>query len=102
MGIVVCHRLSTWGFMCFRKQFFDLEDSNNWDFFSRPNNWDLVRDDSPNDQLLMNELDDEKVKNPEGGQAAVNDASDRMEEEELIRQEVDQGSIKNDTNIEPG
>jgi len=32
----------------------------------------------------------------------VNDArSDRMEEEELIRQEVDQGSIKNDTNIEP-
>jgi len=50
----------------------------------------------------MNELDDENEKNPEGGQA-VNDArSDRMEEEELIRQEVDQGSIKNDTNIEPG
>ena len=61
-----------------------------------------MRDDSPNDQLLMNELDDENEKNPEGGQA-VNDArSDRMEEEELIRQEVDQGSIKNDTNIEPG
>jgi len=41
-------------------------------------------------------LDDEKVKNPEGGQAAVNDArSDRMEEEDLIRQEIDQGSIKN-------
>jgi len=54
-------------------------------------------------QLLMNELDDEKVKNPEGGQAAVNDArSDRMEEEDLIRQEIDQGSIKNNgTNIEP-
>ena len=50
----------------------------------------------------MNELDDEKVKNPEGGQAAVNDASDRMEEEDLIRQEIDQGSIKNNgTNIEP-
>ena len=61
-----------------------------------------MRDDSPNDQLLMNELDDENEKNPEGGQA-VNDArSDRMEEEELIRQGVDQGSIKNDTNIEPG
>ena len=61
-----------------------------------------MRDDSPNDQLLMNELDDENEKNPEGDQA-VNDArSDRMEEEELIRQEVDQGSIKNDTNIEPG
>ena len=52
----------------------------------------------------MNELDDEKVKNPEGGQSAVNDArSDRMEEEDLIRQEIDQGSmIKNDTNIGQG
>jgi hypothetical protein len=51
----------------------------------------------------MNELDDENEKNPEGGQA-VNDArSDRMEEEDLIRQEIDQGSmIKNDTNIGQG
>lgn len=34
------------------------------------------------------------------GQPAANDASDRMEEE-LIRQEIDQGSKKNDTIMEP-
>ncbi|CAN6207760.1 unnamed protein product [Urochloa humidicola] len=46
--------------------------------------------------------DDQKKKHPEqqAGQP-VSDASDRMEEE-LIRQEIDQGGIKNDTNdIEP-
>ncbi|PUZ61266.1 hypothetical protein GQ55_4G262400 [Panicum hallii var. hallii] len=46
-------------------------------------------------------LDNEKEKNPgeAAGQASVDYASDRIEEE-LIRQEIHQGGIKNDTNIE--
>lgn len=45
-------------------------------------------------------FDDEKEENPEQAGQTVNDASDRMEEE-LIRQEIDQGGGKNDTNIQP-
>ncbi|KAK3129107.1 hypothetical protein QOZ80_6BG0471640 [Eleusine coracana subsp. coracana] len=37
----------------------------------------------------------------DGGQR-VNEASDRMEEEELIRQEIDQDASKNDPSTEPG
>ncbi|CAN6164025.1 unnamed protein product [Urochloa humidicola] len=44
--------------------------------------------------------DDKKEKNTEQAGQPVNDASDRMEEE-LIWQEIDQGGMKNDTNIEP-
>ncbi|CAN6195196.1 unnamed protein product [Urochloa humidicola] len=44
-------------------------------------------------------FDDKKERNPEQAGQPVNDASDRMEEE-LIRQEIDQGGIKNDTKIE--
>ncbi|CAN6221374.1 unnamed protein product [Urochloa humidicola] len=45
-------------------------------------------------------FDDKKEKNTEQAGQPVNDASDRMEEE-LIWQEIDQGGMKNDTNIEP-